>query len=71
MREETEVLTTRDGVAGDTLPSEPTAHSAREVMETGLAGAIGVGFMVWDHDSFNRTNLAIVNEHLVTSDQGK
>jgi hypothetical protein len=48
-----EGLTTCDGVAGDALPSEPTAHGAREVMETGLAGAVGVGFMVWDHDSFD------------------
>ena len=71
MREETEVLTTRNGVAGDTLPSEPTAHGAREVVETSLASTVGVGFMAWDHDSFNRTNLMIVNEHLVTSDQGK
>lgn len=58
-----EVLTARDGVAGDTLPSEPTAHSARKVVQTGLASAVGVGFVVWDHDSFNRTNLTIVNEH--------
>lgn len=58
-----QTLTTRDGVAGDALPSEPTAHSAREVVETGLAGAVGVSFVVRDHDPFNRTNLAIVNEH--------
>ena len=57
-----QILTTRDSVAGDALPSEPTAHSAREVVETGLAGAVGVSFVVWDHDPFNRTNLAIVNE---------
>ena len=63
MGEDTEVLTTRDGIASDTFPSEPAAHGAREVMETGLAGAVGVGFMVWDRDSFNRTNLTIVNEH--------
>jgi hypothetical protein len=56
-------LTTRDGVASDALPSEPTAHSAREVVETGLAGAVGVSFVVRDHDPFNRTNLAMVNEH--------
>jgi len=61
--EEAKILTTRDGVAGDTLPSKPTAHGAREVMETGFAGAVGVGFMVWDHNSFNRTNLTNVNEH--------
>jgi len=46
-----------DGIAGDTIPPEPTAHSAREVMETGLAGAVGVCFVVWDHDSFDRTNI--------------
>ena len=63
MGEEAEVLTTRDGVAGDTLPSESTAHDAREVVEPGLAGAVGISLMVWDHDSFNRTNLTIMNEH--------
>jgi hypothetical protein len=60
--EEKDVLTARDGVARDTLPSEPTAHNAREVMETGLAGAVRVGFVIWDLDSFDRTNLIITNE---------
>jgi hypothetical protein len=32
-------------------------------MEAGFAGAVGVGFVVRDHDSFNRANLTIVNEH--------
>jgi len=60
---ETEVLTTRDGIAGDTLPSEPTAHSAREVMETGFASTIGIGFVVRDHNPLNGANLMIVNKH--------
>lgn len=58
-----DVLTARDGVAGDTLPSKSTAHSAREVVETGFAGAVRVGFVFWDHDSFDRANLTIVNEN--------
>lgn len=54
---EIEILTTRDGVTGDALPSESTAHSAREVVETSLAGTVGIGFVVQYPDSFNRTNL--------------
>lgn len=57
------ILTTRDRVTGDALPSKPTTHSAREVVEAGLAGAVSIGFVVWDHDPFNRANLPIVNEN--------
>jgi len=31
-------------------------------METGFAGAVCVGFVVWDPDSFNRADLTIANE---------
>jgi len=62
-RKETGVLTARDSVAGDAFPSEPTAHSAREVMKTGLAGTVCVCFVVRDHDSFDRTNLTIATEY--------
>ena len=50
---ETEVPTAGDGIAGDTLQPEPTTHCTREMMETGLAGAVGVGLVIWDHDPFN------------------
>ena len=61
-----EILTTCNSVARDALPSESTAHSPGEMMETGLAGAVGIGFVAWDFDSFDGTNLTITNECDVT-----
>ena len=60
------VLTTSNGVTSDTLPPEPTAHGPREVMETGLACTVGICFVVWNCDPFNRTNLTIMNERGAT-----
>ena len=60
------ILTTCNSVARDALPSESTAHSPREMVETGLAGTVGVGFVAWNFDSFDGTNLTITNECYVT-----